>query len=89
MPDDRGGAWKRLSADSRLRVGVFRSVMGDVGNYRNQFHTASQRAAACSPRVAALDTAWCERPSAAASSQNSGDTILISARCPAGKHRGL
>jgi len=25
MADDRGGAWKRLSADSRLRVGVFRS----------------------------------------------------------------
>ena len=43
--------------------------MGDVGNYRNLFHTACQRAAACSPRVAAWETAWCERPSAAASSR--------------------
>jgi len=36
--------------------------MGDVGNYRNLFHTACQRGAARSPWVAAR----CERLSAAA-----------------------
>ena len=45
-------------------IGTIRAdtVWEDVGNYRNLFHTAFQRAAA-------LETAWCERPSAAASSR--------------------
>jgi len=30
--------------------------------FRNFCHTACQQAAACSLRVAAADTAWCERP---------------------------
>ena len=61
---DPGGGITRRAEGSRTSNG---GVMG-VGNYRNLFHIAFQQAAACSPRVAAWETAWCERPSAAASS---------------------
>ena len=84
--ESNGGRWQ-LPQPIPHRLPVH--IMGDVGNYRNLFHTACQRATACSPRVAARAWGWPASGLISSDKYNGGRwqlPQLIPHRLPAG-HR--